>query len=176
VFLEIIVNEWIKYVCLFVCLFIATRAIFQLSGGCHHCRWQGCKFRPMLRTQGLWAGRDLYRATATATRDLGLYSLIRKTGVTKYFEPGWKLTRGVIFQRWILRPEVLNLDPTPLRIEPDRGILIRNPVQNSTALKHVISTPMVYSIKNLNFIPGFTFFWFIMEKILFCRSPERYVM
>jgi hypothetical protein len=27
----------------FVCLFIATRAIFQLSGGCHHCRWQGCK-------------------------------------------------------------------------------------------------------------------------------------
>jgi hypothetical protein len=29
-------------------LFVATRAIFQLSGGCHHCRWQGCKFRPML--------------------------------------------------------------------------------------------------------------------------------
>jgi hypothetical protein len=26
------------------CLFIAARAIFQLSGGCHHYRWQGCKF------------------------------------------------------------------------------------------------------------------------------------
>jgi hypothetical protein len=58
------------------CLFIATRAIFQLSGGCH----QGCKFSPMLGAQDLWAGRDLYGATPTATRDLGLYSLIRKTG------------------------------------------------------------------------------------------------
>jgi hypothetical protein len=66
--------------CLFVCLCIATRAIFQLSVGCHHCRWQGCKFRPIFGTQGLWAGRDLYRATPTATRDLGLYGLIRKTG------------------------------------------------------------------------------------------------
>jgi hypothetical protein len=64
----------------FVCLFIATRAIFQLSGGCHHCWRQGCKFQPMLGAQGLWAGRDLYRATPTATRHLGLYGLIRKTG------------------------------------------------------------------------------------------------
>jgi hypothetical protein len=54
-------------------------------------------------------------------------------GVTKYFEPGWKLTREVISQCWILRPAVLNLDPGPLRIEPGRGILIINPVQNSTA-------------------------------------------
>jgi hypothetical protein len=37
---------------LFVCLFIAARTIFQLSGGCHHYRWQGCKFRPMLGAQG----------------------------------------------------------------------------------------------------------------------------
>jgi hypothetical protein len=65
---------------MFVCLFIAARAIFQLSGGCHHCRWQGCKFWPMLGTQGLWAGRDLYRATPTATLDCGFYGLIRKTG------------------------------------------------------------------------------------------------
>jgi hypothetical protein len=36
-----------------VCLFIATWAIFQLSGGCHHCRWQGCKSRPMFDVQGL---------------------------------------------------------------------------------------------------------------------------
>jgi hypothetical protein len=62
-----------------VCLFIATRVIFQLSGGSRHYRWHGCKSRPMLGAQGLWAGRDLYRATPTATRDLGLYGLIRKT-------------------------------------------------------------------------------------------------
>jgi hypothetical protein len=30
--------------------------------------------------QGLWAWRDLYRSTPTATWDLGLYGLIRKTG------------------------------------------------------------------------------------------------
>ena len=34
----------------------------------------------MLSTQGLWAGRDLYRATSTATWGLGLYGLIQKTG------------------------------------------------------------------------------------------------
>jgi hypothetical protein len=33
-------------------LFIAARAIFQLSGDCHHYRWQGCKFRPVLSTHG----------------------------------------------------------------------------------------------------------------------------
>jgi hypothetical protein len=66
-------------VCLFV-LLIAAWAIFQLSGGCHHYRWLRCKFRPMLGAQGLWAGRDLYRDTPTATRDLGLYGLLRKTG------------------------------------------------------------------------------------------------
>jgi hypothetical protein len=65
---------------LFVCLLIAAQAFFQLSGSCHHYWWQGCKFWPMLGAQGLWAGRDLYCATPTATRDLGLYGLIRKTG------------------------------------------------------------------------------------------------
>jgi hypothetical protein len=66
-----------------------------------------------------------------------------------------------------LRPEVLNLDLTPLRIEPGRGILIINPVQNSTALKHVIFISMVYSIKNLNFILGFTllFVWFAFDSL-----------
>jgi hypothetical protein len=57
--------------------------------------------------------------------------------------------------------------PFPLRIEPGRGILIINPVQNSTTLKHVISTPMVYSIKNLNLIPGFTilFVYFAFDSL-----------
>jgi hypothetical protein len=36
-------------------------------------------FRPMLGAQGLWAGRDLYRATPTVTRDLGFSGLIRRT-------------------------------------------------------------------------------------------------
>jgi hypothetical protein len=86
-------------VCLFV-LFIAAWAIYQLSGGCHHYRWQGCKFFSMLGAQGLWAGRDLYRANTYC--DMGprfslshskdrhprptvgfyhsLFGLIRKTG------------------------------------------------------------------------------------------------
>jgi hypothetical protein len=33
-------------------LFMAERAIFELSRGCHHYRWHGCKFRPMLGTYG----------------------------------------------------------------------------------------------------------------------------
>jgi hypothetical protein len=40
---------------------------------------KGCKFRPMFGTKGLWAGRNLYRATPTVTRGLGFSSLIRKT-------------------------------------------------------------------------------------------------
>jgi hypothetical protein len=48
----------------------------------------GLQFRPMLGAQGLWAGRDLYRATSTATRDLSLYGLIRKTGT---HVPQWDL-------------------------------------------------------------------------------------
>jgi hypothetical protein len=39
---------------------------------------KGCKFRPMLGAQGLWAGRDLYHAPAV-TRDLGFSGLIRRT-------------------------------------------------------------------------------------------------
>jgi hypothetical protein len=51
-----VMEHWCKEpsFCLFVSLFIAAWAIFQLSGGCHHYRWQGCKFRPMLGAQGLW--------------------------------------------------------------------------------------------------------------------------
>jgi hypothetical protein len=45
----------------------------------HHCRWRAAKFRPMLGAQGLWAGRDLYRATPAVTRGLGFSGLIRRT-------------------------------------------------------------------------------------------------
>jgi hypothetical protein len=45
----------------------------------HHCWWRAAKFRPMLRVQGLWAGRDLYRATPVVTRDFGFSGLIQRT-------------------------------------------------------------------------------------------------
>jgi hypothetical protein len=117
--------------CLFVSLFIAPWATFQVSGGCqnfwwqgckyrptcfklvltafsskssctchtyfnwlidyllffvplknfsliwrrHHCRWRTAKFSPMLVPHGLWAGRDLYRATPAVTQDIGLSCL-----------------------------------------------------------------------------------------------------
>ena len=43
-------GSWEEDFYLFVCLLMAAWAIFQLSGGCHHYRWQGRKFRPMLST------------------------------------------------------------------------------------------------------------------------------
>jgi hypothetical protein len=45
----------------------------------HHCRWRAAKFRPILGAQGLWAGRDLYRATPAMTRCLGFSALIWRT-------------------------------------------------------------------------------------------------
>jgi hypothetical protein len=92
---------------LFVCLFIIAWAIFQLSGGCHHYRWQGCKFRHMLGAQGLWAGRDLYRATPTATRDLGFYGLIRKTGT---HVPQWD-SNPRLKDHQIFEPDALTTAP-----------------------------------------------------------------
>jgi hypothetical protein len=52
---------------------------FSLIWRRHHYRWRAAKFRPMLGAQGLWAGRDLYRATPTMTRDLGFFGLVRRT-------------------------------------------------------------------------------------------------
>jgi hypothetical protein len=45
----------------------------------HHYWWRAAKFRPMLHAQGLWAGRDLYRATPAVARGLGFSGLIRRT-------------------------------------------------------------------------------------------------
>jgi hypothetical protein len=45
----------------------------------HHYRRRAEIFRPMLGAQGLWAGRDLYRAVPAVTRDLGFSGLIRRT-------------------------------------------------------------------------------------------------
>jgi hypothetical protein len=54
---------------------------FSLIWRRHHCRWRPAKFtgRPMFGAQGLWAGRDLYRATPAVTHDLGFSGLIRRT-------------------------------------------------------------------------------------------------
>jgi hypothetical protein len=60
-------------------LFYIPLKNFSLIWIRHHYRWRAAKFRPKLDTQGLWAGRDLYRATPAVTRDLGLPGLIRRT-------------------------------------------------------------------------------------------------
>jgi hypothetical protein len=52
-------------------LFYVPLKIFSIIGRRHHCRWRTAKFRPMVGAQGLWVGRDLYRATSTVTRGLG---------------------------------------------------------------------------------------------------------
>jgi hypothetical protein len=52
-FLLHIYIENFTMLCSFVCLFWVAWAIFQLSGDCHHCRWQGCKFKPMLSAYGI---------------------------------------------------------------------------------------------------------------------------
>jgi hypothetical protein len=52
---------------------------FSLIWRRHHCRWRAAKFRPMLGALGLWAERDLYRATPSVTRNLGFSGLIRRT-------------------------------------------------------------------------------------------------
>jgi hypothetical protein len=56
----------------------------------HHCRWRAAKFRPMLGAQGLWAGRDLYRATPPVTRGLGFSCLIRRTApISRLLRHAW---------------------------------------------------------------------------------------
>jgi hypothetical protein len=101
-----------------------------------------------------------------------VFGLTRRSN-NVYCEPGWKLTRWIFSQLWILRPEMLNLDPSPLRIEPHRGSLIiyHKPGSKFKRIKHVmIFTGMLYSIKKLNFIPVFTHLfvlccsWFVMSQ------------
>jgi hypothetical protein len=63
---------------------------FSLVWRRHHCRLRAAKFRPMLGAQGLWAGRNLYRATPTVTRDLGFSSLIRRTSpISRLLRQAW---------------------------------------------------------------------------------------
>jgi hypothetical protein len=59
--------------------FYVTLKNFSLIWRHHHCQWWAAKFRPMLGVRGLWAGRDLYRATPAVTQDLGFSGLIQRT-------------------------------------------------------------------------------------------------
>jgi hypothetical protein len=69
------------FVCWLVCLFTVLRLAqeFPLAWRRHHFQWRAAKFRPMLGAQGLWAGRDLYRATSVVTWELSFSGLIRRT-------------------------------------------------------------------------------------------------
>jgi hypothetical protein len=51
---------------------------FSLIWRRHQCRWRAAKCRSMLGAHGLWAERDLYRATPAVTGDLGFSGLIRR--------------------------------------------------------------------------------------------------
>jgi hypothetical protein len=75
------VSAWMGTRYTFIYGFTSRSIIFHLYGDvtCDHCRRRAAKFRPMLGAQGLWAGRDLFRATPAVTRDLGFSGLIRRT-------------------------------------------------------------------------------------------------
>jgi hypothetical protein len=57
-------------------LFYVPHKNFLLIWRHRHCVWRAAKFRPMLDAQGLWAGRDLNRATPAVTRALAFLGLI----------------------------------------------------------------------------------------------------
>jgi hypothetical protein len=82
-------------------LFWVARAIFQLSGDCHHYRWQGCKFRPMLSAYGFqqWGffyvshllrhGTSVFKVIHVSERSAILPSECRALGegaITTYFK------------------------------------------------------------------------------------------
>ena len=60
-----------------------------------HCRWKTAKFRPMVSTQGLWAGMDLYHATPAVIRGLSfffsfLFCFVLFFLAFFFFESHWK--------------------------------------------------------------------------------------
>jgi hypothetical protein len=66
-----------------VCLF--TLKNVSLIWRRPHCRWRAAKFRSILGAQGLWAGRDLYRATPAVTRGFSFSGLIRTAPFSRLF-------------------------------------------------------------------------------------------
>jgi hypothetical protein len=107
----------------------------------HHCRWRAAKFRPMLGTHGLWAWRNLYRATPTVTRDLGFFGLIRRaTSFSRLLRHAWGrggpiltriLTGLTIGNLWFLACLFLSIDIDilavwPLQMTQFRFVVIRD--------------------------------------------------
>jgi hypothetical protein len=52
-------------------IFYTYRKINSYIWKCHHCQCRAAKFTPMLGAQGLWAGRNLYRATPAVAWGFG---------------------------------------------------------------------------------------------------------
>jgi hypothetical protein len=70
---------------------------FSLIWRRHHCRWRAAKFRPMLGAEGLWAGRDLYRATPAVSRGLGFSGLIRRSRLLRHTSGcGWSILTRIL--------------------------------------------------------------------------------
>jgi hypothetical protein len=59
--------------------FYVSLKIFSLIWRRHHCQLRATKIRSLLGAQGLWAGRDLYRAIPAVNGDLSFPGLIRRT-------------------------------------------------------------------------------------------------
>jgi hypothetical protein len=102
----------------FVCLFVYSHtsnisAIWRVSP----LSVTGLQILVYARCSGIWAGRDLLRATPTATRDLGLYGLIRKTGT---YVPQWDLNPG--------RKDHQIIAPDALTTAPRRWLIFRSEV------------------------------------------------
>jgi hypothetical protein len=108
------VTFWTPYICkrqkqlidwfIDYLLFYVPLKNFSLIWRRHYYRWRAAEFRPMLGAHSLWAGRDLYRATPTVTRDLGSSGLIRRTAhlVASYDKHGnaedpWHLILPLIY-------------------------------------------------------------------------------
>jgi hypothetical protein len=95
---------WLKLACwfwfdwLFLLFYVPLKNI-SLIWRRHHCRWRAAKFRPMLGAQGLWAGRDRFRATPAVTRGLSFSGLIRRTApFSRLLRHVWRC-RGPILTR-----------------------------------------------------------------------------
>jgi hypothetical protein len=80
-----------------------------------------CKFRPMLGTQGLWAGKDLYRATPTVTRVLGFSRLIRRTAPFSRLLGHTRGCGGSILTRILTRTKAILLNHGPRGLDGANG-------------------------------------------------------
>jgi hypothetical protein len=87
-------GDWLFIVLLF---YVPLKNI-SLTRRRHHYRWRAVKFRPMLGAQGLWARRDLYRATRTSVFSVisegpphSVASCNTQGGVEDLFSPGSSL-------------------------------------------------------------------------------------